>query len=105
MNTTYYRLKQVDLDGASEYSEIVAVSNEDVKVIISPNPFSNEISVIAADAGQPISAEIIDITGKSQKVQAGTGKIIVPTNDLPNGVYFIRINNGEKSFVKRIIKN
>lgn len=101
----YYRLKQIDYDGNFKYSEIVTLNNEDIKVVISPNPFTNEINVVAASSGQTITAEIIDITGKTQKVQTGTGKITVPTQDLPHGVYFISIDNGEKVFVKRIIKN
>jgi alpha-tubulin suppressor-like RCC1 family protein len=45
----YYRLKQVDIDGTFEYSNVISISNSMIKTInIFPNPSSNYINVIGA---------------------------------------------------------
>ncbi|MBC7383990.1 MAG: T9SS type A sorting domain-containing protein [Bacteroidia bacterium] len=103
--TTFYRLKQLDFDGIYECSEIITVSEEDLSVIITPNPFINEINVVSKDFTQSLSLEVFDINGQIIKTMSGTGKILVHTNDLPVGIYFIRISNGKNVFVKRVIKN
>jgi hypothetical protein len=35
----------------------------------------------------------------------GMGNLTLDTKDLNQGVYFVRVNHGEKVIVKRIIKN
>lgn len=44
----YYRLKQVDFDGAYEYSDIIAVEvplAKQIDVNVFPNPFSDETNI------------------------------------------------------------
>lgn len=104
--TQYYRLKQLDYDGNFEYSNSISVSNQDEPIfIISPNPFENEISVVVSNNEEKIDAEIIDIQGKIKIHASGNGNVNLNANALADGIYFIRVNNGEKVFIKRIIKN
>lgn len=102
--TAYYRLKQIDFDGQFEYSTIIKVLNKDLSIELAPNPFNDNIEITSAT---PIlHAEIIDITGKVKTFEiSNTNKLNINTADLGKGVYFIRINNGETIFSKRIIKN
>ncbi|MDZ4667080.1 MAG: T9SS type A sorting domain-containing protein [bacterium] len=101
----YYRLKQIDFDGKFEYSAIISISNEETQIDITPNPFVETISIVAPSQDQFVSAEIIDITGKVKTNMSGQGTLTMDTKDLNQGVYFIRVNHGEKIIVKRIIKN
>ncbi|MES2381055.1 MAG: T9SS type A sorting domain-containing protein [Bacteroidota bacterium] len=103
--TVYYRLKQVDFDGKFTYSDIVKVSNDNqLDVVVGPNPFSNEIKVTS---NQNISAiEVIDVTGKvCFSSNPNSLNYSFKLDNMNNGVYFIRVNNGEQTISKRIIKN
>ncbi len=104
-SATYYRLKQIDFDGQFTYADIVKVSNSNqLDVVVGPNPFSNEIKVIS---NQNIYAvEVIDMTGKvcfSSNPNSLTYSFKL--DNMNNGIYFIRINNGEQTISKRIVKN
>jgi len=44
----YYRLKQVDIDGVSQNSQIISVNiKNDLEVVISPNVFQDQFELIA----------------------------------------------------------
>ncbi len=103
-SNAYYRLKQVDFDGQFEYSKTVAVKNADMLVELTPNPFTNTLEI--SSNKNIVSAEIVDITGKTRIAEVINGmNVTINTADLSNGIYFIRINNGETVITKRIIKN
>jgi hypothetical protein len=101
----YYRLKQVDFDGKFDYSETITVSSDEAQIEVTPNPFVENISIAASNQDQMVFAEIIDITGKVKASSTGMGNLTLDTKDLNQGVYFVRVNHGEKVIVKRIIKN
>jgi len=103
--SAFYRLNQIDFDGMSELSKVVSVkNNEELILQITPNPFVNSIEVVTNK--NIVSAEIIDITGKTKVLEVINGtNATIDTHNLSNGVYFIRVNNGETIITKRIIKN
>ncbi len=101
----YYRLKQIDFDGKNSYTDVLTLSNDKIDIGITPNPFVDEISIRSENASQEITAELFDLNGRSQKVVSGNGNVVISTQELLNGVYFIRINNGDRVLVKRILKN
>jgi hypothetical protein len=74
---------------------------------ISPNPFTNNISITSSNTSKTIKAEVIDITGKVKISMQGevNGNLEIDTQHLSKGVYFIRIQDGENTQTKRIIKN
>jgi hypothetical protein len=105
---TYYRIKQYDFDGYFKYSNIVAVNIKpiDETVVIYPNPVSAngvlEISTVET-AEQILS--IFDVTGKlvySKKyiLVAGKNQLILETNGLSRGVYFVKIGDINTKFIK-----
>jgi hypothetical protein len=99
----YYRLKQVDFDGQFEYSNIVAVGQAEITVALTPNPFNNSIEVNGNS--NITSVEIIDVTGKTRLATMVNGtQAAINTEDLSNGIYLMRINNGTTSITKRILK-
>lgn len=103
-SNAFYRLKQVDFDGQLEYSKTVAVKNAEMMVELTPNPFTNTVEI--SSNKNIVSAEIVDITGKTRIAEVINGmNVTINTADLSNGIYFIRINNGETVITKRIIKN
>lgn len=100
----YYRLKQVDFDGQFEYSNIVVVEQEEMLVALTPNPFTNAIEVSGSNS--ITNVEIVDVTGKTRLATMVNGtRATINTEDLSNGVYLMRINNGTATITKRILKH
>jgi hypothetical protein len=102
--TTFYRLKEVDLNGTSRFSNIISLENRSVRNIqidnIYPNPLNgNDLnSQIYLPSDGMIHTEIIDLAGKkilSQTFegQAGLNQITVLTSSLEKGIYFFRVYN------------
>jgi hypothetical protein len=65
-NTPYYRLKQVDFDGAFEYSNERVVSFdgkvEKLEIAAYPNQFNQEVTVRVSNT-KPYSIEVTDLNG------------------------------------------
>ncbi|MBX2932142.1 MAG: T9SS type A sorting domain-containing protein [Chitinophagaceae bacterium] len=107
---TYYRLKQVDVDGKYTYSTIVAVrmSNNHYTFNIYPNPV-HDVAMAEITSATATNSNIIitDIAGriiKQQpvKLQRGTQKVILNLSNVQQGNYQATIYlNGE--FISRKI--
>ncbi len=78
------------------------------RIITYPNPANSELNIkINADSGvdgvfvltNSLSQEVIHF---SKRVDAGENRITVPLNNLENGLYFLHIQTGNQSVVKRI---
>lgn len=103
-SSAYYRLKQIDFDGQFEYSTTVKVNSDELFIELNPNPFNDNL--VINSASNIVNAEIIDVNGKVKIMEVvNNNKASINTSSLSNGIYFIRINNGEKVITKRIIKN
>lgn len=111
--TTYYRLKQVDFDGKSEYSKTVSVANPVAKAGIGatlPNPFDSDLNItVNATMSASATVVIMDMIGKTHhtsiaNLQAGANTINVNTSDMPDGIYFVRVSYNGETFTQKIIK-
>lgn len=111
--TIYYRLKQVDFDGKTDYSKTVSVVNTiAVKGISStlPNPFNDELDVtITAGSATTATVVIMDMIGKvhhttTEQLQAGSTKVNINTADMPDGIYFVRVSYNNETFTQKVIK-
>ena len=100
--TLYYRLRQTDFDGNSTYSKILSLSlssdDEDVKVY--PNPFNDELNIsLGASQSMDSKAELFNCLGDAIPISILANKYTLNTltlqnlSHLPNGVYFLKINN------------
>ncbi|MCF8430197.1 MAG: T9SS type A sorting domain-containing protein [Bacteroidia bacterium] len=102
--SAFYRLKQIDFDGKFDYSNVISVQGNDLLINITPNPFNNILEINSN--GNLVNVEVLDITGKVVMSETINGsKTTLNTASLNNGVYFVRISNGESVVTKRIIKN
>lgn len=105
----YYRLQQFDFDGQSEYSPVVSVQfGKDAGISLAPNPVQNEIIVaLGEEFTTNATAEIISQNGSSVFTQTFTEKSFSQTikvNNLPAGVYVLRIVNGNEVYTERFVK-
>lgn len=88
----YYRLKQVDLNGASNATNVVPVEYRvSVQLHIYPNPTKGNVFV-QQDDYTITSVELIDITGRSRSmaISPGTEGVSVDCKELAKGTYTLR---------------
>ncbi len=74
-------------------------------VKVYPNPANDKLIISTSNKGKEIKAELLNIQG--QKMWAGViqEKTVIDVSSFPKGVYFLKVNNGEEVFVRKIIKN
>ena len=100
----YYMLKQIDFDGAFDYSEVVAIKAQ-TRVLVSPNPFRDAISV-SAGQDEIRTIEIIDLYGRTvftKEINATSTKVSL-LDKLDHGVYVLRIITETEVLERKIIK-
>ena len=111
----YYRLKLMNTDGTTEYSEIVVIENkvEEDNFSFYPNPTSNEFFYsFATDRNEDIKIEILDMLGRVVKVQnfyvsVGKNNQMINISDLTAGTYSVRIIHADAAKMRstKIVKN
>ncbi len=106
----YYRLKQVDFDGASSYSDVIEVDYSIIPVEFSlsqnyPNPFNPTTTIkFGIPKEVKVVLKVYDILGKevativNQKMDPGYYRYEWNGVPFASGVYFYRLDAG--SFVK-----
>lgn len=93
VGTNYYRLKQVDIDGAYEYSEIVFAFHQPIgnDFIIYPNPAVDHFQ-IKGNVDQSAPLQILDALGRPILTTIYQGDKI-NVGFLPKGLYYVRIGD------------
>ncbi len=110
---SYYRLKQVDLDGKFTYSNIEVANIPTLwrnEMIISPNPVIHFMDVrIDPDRFSLPEIELVDIQGRT--ILSRSAYLVDPSNPLrldlntvPAGLYFLKISENGFVATKRVIK-
>jgi hypothetical protein len=108
--TYFYRLKQVDYDGSSEYSDEVMVDVSPGEFSLDqnyPNPFNpaTKIEFNLANNGL-VSLKIYDMIGTEVSTlvneyrPAGNYEVTFNASDLPSGIYLAKLSSGD--FVQTI---
>ncbi len=91
----YYRLKQMDKDGAAEYSKIIAVNVQSggSKFAIYPNPSDGTAINLQFDSIDLEGLHLMDMLGREVpfKIEAvsGSNLKLIPSRELINGLYFV----------------
>jgi hypothetical protein len=108
----YYRLKQTDFDQQFSYSETVAVKvNEKIAGLnLFPNPVESQLHYQFESSGEPVSIQIVDVTGRvlyteEKTFKAGVANSEIDLQEFSNGMYFLVLScDGSMSknwFVKK----
>ncbi len=97
----YYRLKQVDVDGRSKYSNIIPVKMEGSSahsLMISPNPVTDLINIkVNAEKATTTAVKITDAAGKVvyqgiKKINRGINAFsLTDVNRLGKGIYILQM--------------
>lgn len=108
--TNYYRLKQVDKDGAYAYSKIIKMVFADkISMQISPNPVSSQLRLLVnAPAGNAAEAitihSIAGVAIKTIPFSAVNGVVNVDVSPLAPGIYIIRLLSEGEAIQMKFIK-
>jgi|GEM_PF-2428755 hypothetical protein len=112
--TCYYRLKQTDINGSSNTLKTIALNcKEELQfslINIFPNPAQNELNILFnSDADGLVEVCLMDMLGqqliiKDVPAQLGLNQTKLDMSPFSNAVYFVRINNSTKTFVRKVTK-
>ena len=111
-NTTYYyRLKQVDNDGAFEYTDIVSarITSEITIGEFIPNPTNHFTRLnINTDNSSPITFKTYDVLGRevnslSSLIMTGQNTVTLDVRYLSDAAYTVVIYVGDQKFSRRLI--
>ncbi|MCX6352189.1 MAG: T9SS type A sorting domain-containing protein [Bacteroidetes bacterium] len=109
----YYRLKQVDDNGAFEYSPIyklnLTTNADNTMKTYYAKDADKTIIMVTTDDKETYQAEVIDATGnvvikQSMPVIASPSSMIIDMQTLNKGIYFIRVSNANRSFGGKVLK-
>lgn len=108
----YYRLKQIDFDGAYEYSKTILMQdNKDLdEGIISPNPFSNNLSIELNSLNAGLGKlKIVDVMGKEyynsiEPITEGLNQININTNLFSRGLYIVQLQINGQLVSRKVLK-
>ena len=112
---TYYRLKQVDLDGKFAYSNVIALSLDNLannsKWKLYPNPVKEKATVeVNLEAASKVKAELISRDGKvllntdKGVLNEGTQQFYINTQSIAKGSYILRVTIGDKTYSQLLVK-
>jgi hypothetical protein len=113
----FYRLRTVTPEGKSKYSNVAEVtttkilasepSEGDLSIKIFPNPTAGSVRIQAE--GKSFDFSLMNISGKS--IVENTGNLEAVNQSLngklsivPSGVYFLRMQSGDRRGVLKIVK-
>jgi Secretion system C-terminal sorting domain len=103
----YYRLKANDLDGKMTYSKVIALADEYIeKTRVFPNPFGKKLSIQLNDSGNSENFDLTlsDVSGRMVLHQTAQTAVEWTTDQLPAGVYFLKIAGKGNVEVQKLVK-
>jgi hypothetical protein len=95
----FYRLQSVDMDGKTEYSNVVKVARgRSLAAFVSPNPASGQVTVsLSTAATEPLHLQLVSSNGqvvKQARYASGTTLIQFGVKGSTSGVYTLLLRNG-----------
>ncbi len=105
---SYYKIKQNSQGGNNSFSKIVQLNaKEYIDVQVSPNPVSNLLTIkMNKIIGKNNSVILLSTNGKIIKsLQIKDNISTIDMAELPNAIYFLKIQNDKNIIQKKIFKN
>ncbi|MBK7087223.1 MAG: T9SS type A sorting domain-containing protein [Flavobacteriales bacterium] len=102
--TSYYRLTQVDTDGASTCSDVVSVSRGTGNAVVYPNPSAGVFTIydVSLRNGQ-VAVYSEDMRLVRTHITTGSD-VQIHLEDLPDGTYVLMMRSGDEVRTERVMK-
>jgi hypothetical protein len=102
--TSYYRLKQIDMNGKFVYENVVAVDFEKLfSATMYPNPFNTSLTMMINDTAQITHCTVCIYNAIGEEVMntvINKQLTVFETTNLPSGVYFYNMLNNTNQVVQ-----
>jgi hypothetical protein len=103
---SYFRLKQVDIDGRFEYSKVLYVNNKktlNLVTAVAPNPFTTDVQLIGISSTEINydNIRVFNSFGQSVPYHISGSNSIAMNANAPRGVYILKIKNQTFKLLKR----
>ncbi|MEO6820145.1 MAG: S8 family serine peptidase [Ginsengibacter sp.] len=112
--TIYYRLRMVDIDGKNGQSNVVFIRNDanvtNGLVVIKPNPFTSSLTVqYESLISVKLKGQVLNSRGESIKqftanITPGVNEILIQGDNMPAGVYLLKLEIADKIITRKIVK-
>jgi Secretion system C-terminal sorting domain len=106
---TQYRVRQVDLDNRSKYTQVRSIRGLDQGngIIVYPNPTTDgKINVVFEEANSIRNISVVDMSGKTIKQMVGISSNSIVIDNLNPGMYTLRVvvpATGEQTIQKIVV--
>lgn len=102
----YYRLKQVDIDGAYTYSPVISVAleNKKSKIAVYPNPVGTQFQVALPAGSAEGLLHIYNASGVLMASQKLTTTITISSSHWSTGTYYLQLHSGGRLHQQTIVK-
>ena len=104
IGTSYYRLRQFDMDGTAHLSDLMAlyrgVDTDALRLTAFPNPATDYLTLAGLPSTKSVRVTTFDVRGRrvlSQQQHSGGSALTLDVRMLPAGVYLTRILLGTES--------
>ncbi|MCC7246436.1 MAG: T9SS type A sorting domain-containing protein [Saprospiraceae bacterium] len=110
---TYYRLKQLDVDDGFDYSKVISVLRKGDNlnaVSISPIPANDLLNIVLETQNEDdLAINLFDAFGKTilqqnTTTQKGSNNKSLDLQDLPQGIYFLELQQGTERVIRKVVK-
>lgn len=99
VKTIYYRIRQIDNDGASTLSKVVLVNIDEITapIFAYPNPFTKDLQLSINSKSQDIKVAVTDLSGRevyNKIIHADANSTSIKLSDLntlENGFYLLNV--------------
>lgn len=103
---SWYRLKSVDVDGTSAYSQILPITR-DAKISSYPNPVSNQLQLqLSNDWNGTYELVVFDLSGRTiMNTQVKAGSYMFDCSNWASGIYnVVMYQDKQQVYAQRIVK-
>lgn len=111
--TSYYRLKNTDFGGKTEYSDVIAVTcgtdGSDFSFVNAYDVDQSELVVeFTSPENEDFTIMLFDASGRNITDYAGVGydglnRVRLDVADLARGIYIVNLSNGTTNYSKRVM--
>ncbi|MEI6946486.1 T9SS type A sorting domain-containing protein [Paraflavisolibacter sp. H34] len=110
-NRLYYRLNEVDVDGAQQYSKVISLNlyQAEAGLEVRPNPVSDMLQVYLGSVrlSAPAVLTVTDLSGQvlmRQTIASATQPVKLNVSGLSKGMYWVTLQSGGTRLTQKIIK-